>query len=128
MDRIQVALDYHHKGYNCAQAVACAFSDMTGLDEQTVFRMCEGFGFGMGGGKLTCGALSGAVVIASLLSSKGYDPSALSKTHTYLVAKQIGEQFLEKEGDDVCCALKDKGRSCDEFIADAVRILNTVIA
>lgn len=35
-------------GYNCAQAVACAFAEEAGVDKATVFRIAEGFGSGMG--------------------------------------------------------------------------------
>ena len=47
--RIQKTLENHRKGYNCAQSVACAYCDLVGLDEQSVFRATEAFGLGMGG-------------------------------------------------------------------------------
>ena len=34
----------HQKGYNCAQAVACAFSEEMGIDESTIFMMMVGHG------------------------------------------------------------------------------------
>ena len=46
MNRAEKALAYHKQGYNCSQAVACAFCDKMGLDEVLVFKMMEGFGFG----------------------------------------------------------------------------------
>ena len=33
----------HKKGYNCAQAVACAYSDLFGVDEKEAFRAVECF-------------------------------------------------------------------------------------
>ena len=47
-DKVVKAVTNHHNKYNCAQSVACAFAEDLGMDEQTVFRMMEGFGFGMG--------------------------------------------------------------------------------
>lgn len=38
----------HDEGYNCAQAVVCAYCDSFGLDRDTAFKMAEGFGLGMG--------------------------------------------------------------------------------
>ena len=32
--RIKKALDYHKKGYNCAQSVACSFCDMVNTPEE----------------------------------------------------------------------------------------------
>ena len=65
------ALELHAKGYNCAQAVACAFSDQVDMDEDQLFKVMEGFGAGMGGMHGTCGAISGAVAIVGLMNSKG---------------------------------------------------------
>ena len=62
--RVQKTLENHKKGYNCAQAVACAYCDLVGMDEQSAFRATEAFGLGMGGMQATCGAVSGAVMLA----------------------------------------------------------------
>ena len=43
------AHDLFLSGYNCAQAVAAAFSEKMGTDEKTVLKMASGFGGGMGG-------------------------------------------------------------------------------
>ena len=63
------AAQNHQKGYNCAQAVACAFAEETGIPEEILFAACEGFGLGMGGMAATCGAVSGAVMLAGLKNS-----------------------------------------------------------
>ena len=47
-ERAKLAQDFHDQGYNCAQAVACAYCDLVGLDKETAYKMSEGFGFGMG--------------------------------------------------------------------------------
>ena len=44
MNRAQKAAEYHQKGYNCAQAIVCAFCDKVGLDEKTAFKVSEGLG------------------------------------------------------------------------------------
>lgn len=59
-ERAKLAQDFHDQGYNCAQAVVCAYCDLVGLDKETAYKMSEGFGFGMGCMEM-CGALSGAV-------------------------------------------------------------------
>ena len=40
------------EGYNCAQAVVCAFSDVTGLDVETSARYASSFGGGLRRGLL----------------------------------------------------------------------------
>ena len=47
MNRAQKAAEYHQKGYNCAQAIVCAFCDKVGLDEKTAFKVSEGLGLGV---------------------------------------------------------------------------------
>lgn len=52
------AAEYHARGFNCAQAVACTLAPAVGLDPQVAFTLTEGFGAGMGGMTETCGAIS----------------------------------------------------------------------
>ena len=54
MTRKEKAIELHDKGFNCAQAVACAFAEETGIPEEILFAACEGFGLGMGS-NLWCG-------------------------------------------------------------------------
>ena len=42
------AAEYHARGFNCAQAVACTLAPAVGLDPQVAFTLTEGFGAGMG--------------------------------------------------------------------------------
>ena len=48
MEHGMYAAELFLKGYNCAQAVAVAFSDVTGLDEAFSAKMASSFGGGMG--------------------------------------------------------------------------------
>ena len=67
--RVDKVAEKHKSGYNCAQAVACAYCDQVGIDEETMFRMTEGLGLGMGGMEGTCGAVTAACVIAGAKNS-----------------------------------------------------------
>ena len=49
MNRAQKAAEYHQKGYNCAQAIVCAFCDKVGLDEKTAFKVSDVIGYGLYG-------------------------------------------------------------------------------
>ena len=51
-------------GYNCAQAVLLAFSDLTKLDPDTARRIASGFGGGMARMREVCGAVSGMFMAA----------------------------------------------------------------
>ena len=41
MKKSEEAVMKHSSGYNCAQAVACAFADKIGVDEQELFRLAD---------------------------------------------------------------------------------------
>ncbi len=47
--RVEKTLEKRKKGYNCAQAVACTYCDMVGVDEKTMFQMTEALGAGLAG-------------------------------------------------------------------------------
>ena len=64
MTKKELAIAKRNGKYNCAQAVVCSFSDEIGVDEAVLFKACEGFGSGMGCMECTCGALSGAILLA----------------------------------------------------------------
>ena len=56
-------------GYNCAQAVACTYCDLVGIEEETAKNLTQGFAVGMGGSmEATCGALIGAVNVLGLIN------------------------------------------------------------
>lgn len=69
MTKQEKAIELHDRGCNCAQAVACAFAEEIGVPEETLFAAAEGFGLGMGGMEATCGAVSGAVMLAGFKNS-----------------------------------------------------------
>lgn len=125
--RAEKALMNHMSGYNCAQAVACAFSDVMGMDEKDVFRLAEGFGFGMGS-KQVCGAISGMQMAASCLSSDGDLDDPKTKAKTYKLMRELQQQFIDKNQSIICGELlggpgKPKLRSCPGCVEDAANIL-----
>ena len=99
--RAEEAVRKHSCGYNCAQAVACTFADIMGMDEQDVFRLSEGFGFGMGASE-TCGAVSGMLMVASSVSSDGNLDAPATKQKTYRLMRELQEAFREKNSSTIC--------------------------
>ncbi len=124
MDRKEKALQNHHNCYNCAQAVLCAFADKTDFTEDQLFRISEGFGFGMGT-QGVCGAVSAMVFLAGLQESFGVDKiPQTNKKESYSLARELIEAFEAKNNSIICKVIKEKElRSCDGCIEDAVEIL-----
>ena len=127
-DRVKKAAELHAKGYNCAQAVACAYCDLFNADETAVFRMMEAYGLGMGDMKCTCGAVSGMVTLAGLKNSDAELDAPKTKGSTYKIAKELTADFRDRIGSVICADIKgvETGtpmKSCKTCIAEAAKIV-----
>lgn len=132
MTKKELAIALHDKGYNCAQAVVCAFKEELSIDEEILFKAAEGFGLGMGCMNGTCGAVSGAVMAAGFQNSTANFDGPKSKMDTYKLSKEILEAFEKKNGSITCRELKgvDTGtilRSCPGCIEDAVDLVEKIL-
>ena len=90
------------KGYNCAQSVAVAFCDVTGLTESQAAKFSSAFGGGMGRMREVCGAVSGMLMVLSILY--GYDTPGddVSKKQLYTEVQALAGKFREEVGSIVC--------------------------
>ncbi len=129
MTRYEKAVEKHQKGYNCAQAVLCAFSDKIGMEEDDLFRLSEAFGGGMGGTQGVCGAVSAMVFVAGAIKSYGIDKlPETNKKESYNSARILMEKFENEVGTIICAEIKNKQLcSCDECIEKAVELLDQSI-
>ena len=143
MNHVERAVELFVEGYNCAQAVAAAFGDLTGLDEKTAAKMASCFGGGMGRMREVCGAVSGMLLVAGILY--GYDdPKATKeKRDLYAQVQAMAGQFREELGSIVCRDLLKnppsdpnptprteqfyKERPCARMVAAAARIMDAFI-
>lgn len=102
MNHVEKASKMFYDGYNCAQAVAVAFCDVTGLDEKTTAKMISPFGGGMGRLREVCGAVSGMLFVLGCLY--GYDESTNdeAKKETYTQVQELAKAFQEQNGSIIC--------------------------
>ena len=87
MTRIDETIKRHDKGYNCAQAIACTYCDLVGMDEETMFKVAEGLGLGVGCMEGTCGAVTGACLLAgckNLFFTRAYTGEVIAEILSYL--------------------------------------------
>ncbi len=101
-DHASRAEELFRAGYNCAQAVACAFGDVTGLDTAAAARMASSFGGGMGRLREVCGAVSGALLVLGVC--KGYDDPAdpAAKVRHYRLVQEFARRFRAENGSLIC--------------------------
>lgn len=138
MSRADKAKEYFLQGYNCSQAVALAFADLTNLDEPTLLKLTQPFGGGLGRLRLTCGAVSGMALVYGLLTDE-----TASKAEVYATTQALCKAFEEENGSLICGDLLTganlkvtiggeaekrteeyyKKRPCPEIVYSAAKIL-----
>ena len=132
-------------GFNCAQATYCAFCDVTGSTLGEAMRLSSSFGGGMGRMRLTCGAISGGLMVLGVLF--GYDDisSDAPKAEHYARVQEFASRFRERHTTLSCSELLAdlspdtsptptprtsdfyKSRPCADFISDAAEIIDQMI-
>ena len=102
MDHPSEAKRLFLEGYNCAQAVFCAFCDLTGMDIDAAARLSSSFGGGMGRLREVCGTVSGALLALGVL--RGYDDpkNPEAKKAYYALVQEYARRFREKNGAIIC--------------------------
>ena len=123
--RVNEAANRKRNGYNCAQAVACTYCDLAGIDEDTMKNLMQGFAVGMGGSmEGTCGALVGA---ASVLGRVNKNPQKTVKA-----TRKMMLDFMSQNGTVICKELKGINdgvvkRECIDCVKDAACLLEKSI-
>lgn len=110
--------------HNCTQAVLCTYYDYTGLDEDTIKHIGNGFAAGMGNMEGTCGAIIGAGIVLGLATK--------DKAKSLKGMRYIMEKFQERNGATQCKLLKGIGtgkplRECPLCVADASQFLEEIL-
>lgn len=144
MDRAERAAQLFLNGYNCAQAVAVAFSDQTGLSPELSAKMASSFGGGMGRMREVCGAVSGMLLVTSLLYGYDCPEDDQGKKELYKLVQSLAEQFRQQNGSIICRELLKnppsdpnpsprtaeyyRQRPCARMVYSAAKILDEYIA
>lgn len=137
-----LAKELFQSGYNCSQAVFCAFSDVTGLDTKLCARLSSSLGGGIARMREVCGAVSGmALVMGALFGDYDSTDGEAKKAH-YARVRIVVERFQNEVGSIVCrVLLGEEGsdnspvpsartkqyyekRPCVELVGLAARILD----
>ncbi|MCC8192657.1 MAG: C-GCAxxG-C-C family protein [Ruminococcus sp.] len=129
-------------GYNCAQAVFCAYCDELSIDLDLAQAISSSFGGGMGRMREVCGAVSGALMV--LGAKYGYTDKSEpdKKAEHYKRVQEFAKYFKEENGSIICRELLGlsknenndpnpsartkeyyKKRPCAEIVYTAAKIL-----
>ena len=102
MTHSEKAAELFMQGYNCAQAVAVAFCDVTGLEEKFTAKTISGFGGGMGRLREVCGAVSGMFFVLGNLYGYDAQDDDGAKMQLYSQVQELAAKFREQNGSIIC--------------------------
>ena len=102
MNKSEKAVNLFKQGYNCCQAVFCAFCESFGINLEQGLKLSSSFGGGMGGMREVCGTVSGMFMVLGL--KYGYSVSNdinLKKQH-YDLIREAAKKFADENGSIIC--------------------------
>ncbi len=141
MNKVDIAKSKFSEGYNCAQSVLIAFANEAGIDEITAKKIALGFGAGMGRLQNTCGAVTGAYMVISLIHSEKTGIELLSSEKVYQLIQEFTKEFIEINSSTNCREIlaydinTEEGRAeakennyfitkCQKYIEDSIKLLD----
>lgn len=89
-------------GYNCAQSVFGAFSDMTGIDFEYAVKMSAPFGGGFGRLREVCGAACGMTLAGGCLYGYDTTDNYEAKKTNYELERKLMNEFSAEMGSYIC--------------------------
>ena len=134
------------EGYNCAQAVFCAYAEEFGMDRAFAAQLVSPLGGGMGRLREVCGAMSGALLVIGQLYGYGSPDKGAAKARLYAIEQEYAKRFAAHNGSYVCRELLGLGsgpsvptpeartaeyykkRPCPELCKIAADLLDSLIA
>ena len=108
--RSETAVEKMLSGFNCAQSVFYAFSDLTGIDKNTSLKLACGFGSGMAYNQDVCGAVTGGIMVISAIHGRGENDEQSFRDVTYSKVREFTQKFKDEFGSCDCITLLE---NCD---------------
>ncbi len=90
-------LQLSQKGYGCSQILIRLLLEARGEDNPALVRSMAGLAYGCGGGRATCGTLTGGCCALALYAGKGEDGEAGSE-RLLLMLQELSDWFERQVG------------------------------
>jgi C_GCAxxG_C_C family probable redox protein len=113
MHRVEQTVDLHKSGgLNCSQAILTTFGESFGMDRETAKLLGRPWGGGMGHLGMTCGYLTGAVlVLAQAINNKD---ELQARRDSFKAVQELFRRFQERHGTFLCKELLGEDFSTEE--------------
>ncbi len=140
-ERAEKAKRLFKEGYNCAQSVFMAYSDLYNLSDVMAATISGSFGGGIGRMREVCGACSGMFLTASMAIPTHDVKDKVAKAANYKMVQELAADFKAENGSIICRELlgltgkvptsttgdriqaATKKRPCDELVYMAAEIV-----
>jgi len=143
--KVEQAVAKFNSGFACSQSILSTYCDSLGLDKETALKLAEAFGGGIGGLGMTCGAVSGAIMIIALQHGRTAPDDEDAKQNTRALIRDFISKFEARNNSSVCNTLVGYDIStpigkraaeqqgvfdtrCPNFVKDAAEILEEMMA
>ncbi len=144
MNPTETASNSFEQGYACSQSVLLAFAQQFGLSPQLAARVAAPFGGGMARQGMTCGAVTGALMVLGLCYGSPAPDEKVAKEELYRRVQHFMQVFAHRQGALECKALLNcdistpEGRAyaldqglfktrCPALVTEAVSILQEMV-
>lgn len=113
-------------GYNCCEAIVETFRKEAGVNiDDNAFRLCSGFGGGIGHARDLCGAMAGCVMVISTLSGRN-QPSDKPLAEIYPLTLEFHERFAKEFGSCACGDWMPYEFNTREHLKNCLKLVNKV--
>ena len=131
---VELSLKYFRNGLFCSEAILKAFNEVYGLGlPEQALRIATGFGAGLGESGCSCGAVTGCVMVLSLVA--GRLRALESEQLAFQAAKRLHDEFRAKHK-ALCCRALTKSfawgsaehkLNCEGLVVDAAEIADRIL-
>ncbi|MBQ0142891.1 MAG: C_GCAxxG_C_C family protein [Prevotellaceae bacterium] len=97
-----IARNLFLQGFNCSQAVFCAFAQDYGIDKNLALRLSASFGGGIGRMRKTCGAFCGLSMLIGLEKGQTEENDIETKQENYRIVQELAKKFAAVHGSITC--------------------------
>ncbi len=118
--------NYFKSGYNCCEAIVETFRQEAGVPiDDRAFRLCAGFGGGMGHARDLCGAMAGCIMVISTLVGRDR-PEEKPLKEIYPFSKEFHDRFAAEFGSTKCGDLMPYEFNTREHLKNCLKLTNKI--
>ncbi len=142
MTKPHSAVDYLMAGHSCSQSMIMAYCHQFDIPETTAARLATGFAGGLAQGN-TCGAVTGAIMVAGLKFGSGLAWDRYANDHCAQVTQEFCHRFKYRQKTIECREILVKNQIdpgdpeqiqnlresglCSQIVSDAQEILDELL-